>query len=134
MPYKDPEAARTWRRSRREIINARKRQLYASDPEHRARCLEQAQAGRSKNLYGVTRDQVAAQLTKQKGVCALCGREPSGSKRRLCIDHDHETGRFRGLLCVPCNAALGTLGDNEAGLLRAIAYVSSKADITSGSP
>lgn len=129
MPHKDPEAARTWRRSRREIINARKRQLYASDPEHRARCLEQAQAGRAKNRYGVTRDQVAAQLENQGGLCALCR---AGGK--LHIDHDHTTGRFRGLLCLQCNVALGKLGDDSAGLQRAWAYVSSKADITSGSP
>lgn len=43
-------------------------------------------------------------LTKQNGVCAICGRPPK--TRKLHIDHDHKTGRIRGLLCVRCNRAL----------------------------
>lgn len=43
-------------------------------------------------------------LTKQNGVCAICGRPPK--TRRLDIDHDHKTGAIRGLLCVRCNRAL----------------------------
>lgn len=42
---------------------------------------------------------------------------------RLCIDHDHETGRIRGLLCWPCNTALGAFNDSKALLLRAIDYI-----------
>ena len=43
-------------------------------------------------------------LSKQNGVCAICGRPPK--TRRLDIDHDHKTGAIRGLLCVRCNRAL----------------------------
>ena len=52
-------------------------------------------------------------------VCDLCGR----SGRRMVLDHCHETGRFRGWICHKCNIALGALGDDEAGLRRAIDYL-----------
>lgn len=54
-------------------------------------------------------------LTLQNGVCAICGRTPS-SNRKLSLDHDHSTGKFRGLLCVSCNTLLG-LYENNAGAL-----------------
>jgi hypothetical protein len=50
--------------------------------------------------------------------CEHCGHE-----RRLCIDHDHKTGKFRGWLCNRCNTAFGTFGDSVAGLRRAIKYL-----------
>jgi hypothetical protein len=62
-----------------------------------------------------------ALLDVQRGVCALCMRPPV--KNRLAVDHDHETGRIRGLLCAPCNKALGILGDSTAALLRAVEYL-----------
>ena len=40
-------------------------------------------------------------LARQGGVCLICGRPPQ--TRRLHVDHDHKTGRIRGLLCMPCN-------------------------------
>lgn len=43
--------------------------------------------------------------------------------RSLALDHCHETGKFRGWLCSKCNASIGGLGDNEDGLLRAVAYL-----------
>lgn len=53
--------------------------------------------------------------------CELCAGQPG--KRGLFIDHDHDTGVFRGWLCQWCNSALGTLGDNIAGLEHALAYL-----------
>ena len=55
-------------------------------------------------------------------MCELCS-QPDPSGRMLCLDHDHETGAFRGWLCGRCNKALGLLGDNVAGLERGIAYL-----------
>lgn len=45
----------------------------------------------------------------QGGCCKFCGRPQSALKRRLCVDHDHDTGRIRGLLCRKCNTCLGWL-------------------------
>jgi hypothetical protein len=55
------------------------------------------------------------------GLCQLCGR-----KAVLNYDHDHNTGAFRGWLCVTCNSGLGMLGDSVAGLKRAIKYLEQK--------
>jgi hypothetical protein len=50
--------------------------------------------------------------------CELCG-----SKSRLCLDHDHDSGLFRGILCTRCNTGLGKLGDNKNGILRVLKYL-----------
>lgn len=63
--------------------------------------------------------------TKQNGVCAIC-KDPPGVnpwQKRLCVDHDHETNRIRGLLCDKCNRALGMLGDNVEAFKRVIKYL-----------
>ena len=59
-------------------------------------------------------------LLEQDGGCAICGAAPK--TRRLHVDHDHRTGRVRGLLCHSCNRRLWT-GATEAWLLAAAAYV-----------
>lgn len=58
--------------------------------------------------------------------CECCGLEPEkGHKRQfiLGLDHCHVTGVFRGWLCGRCNRAIGSLGDNVAGLMRAVRYL-----------
>jgi hypothetical protein len=60
-----------------------------------------------KRSYGITSEQYDALLAKQGGRCALCG---SGFFS-LCLDHDHVTGKVRGLLCRVCNRRLGDLED-----------------------
>lgn len=52
-------------------------------------------------------------------ICECCGRDAT----RLEYDHDHLTGLFRGRICRSCNFALGNLGDNAAGVERALAYL-----------
>jgi hypothetical protein len=54
--------------------------------------------------------------------CECCGKPPAG-KLALALDHDHETNVFRGWLCANCNVGIGKLGDNIAGVLRAISYI-----------
>ena len=51
--------------------------------------------------------------------CNLCGR----TDKKLCYDHDHETMKFRGVLCNSCNSSLGKFGDNVAGMERVIKYL-----------
>ena len=58
--------------------------------------------------------------------CQVCGIHTElGSRTRNAsvVDHCHETGDLRGILCKVCNTALGTLGDNAAGLRKALAYL-----------
>jgi len=63
---------------------------------------------------------------KQGGVCALCAAPFRGwgrGDRRLMVDHDHETGGVRGLLCGDCNTAIGRFGDDPVRLRAAAEYI-----------
>ena len=55
--------------------------------------------------------------------CEICGITPEENGRELALDHDHETGEFRGWLCWQCNMAIAKLGDNTEGLKKALAYL-----------
>jgi hypothetical protein len=63
-------------------------------------------------------------LAKQGGGCAICG-ATKGNKgtKRLCVDHDHKTGKVRGLLCGNCNFMLGYSKDKVSNLRRGIQYL-----------
>ena len=71
--------------------------------------------------YKLTPLGYSLRLADQGGVCAVCGEPPK--KGRLHVDHCHETGKVRGLLCQSCNVALGYAGDNWYQLMRLAAYI-----------
>ena len=75
-----------------------------------------------KRAYGIDDQYYQDLLVKQNGKCALCTNTPK-DKKRLCVDHDHDTGAVRGLLCLKCNAALGVFGDNLKGINKVIKYL-----------
>lgn len=79
---------------------------------------EQNRARQLKSRYGLTPTAWEAMAAGQGYRCALCRRQT-----KLVVDHDHETGKVRGLLCRACNTALGALGDSLPGLARALSYV-----------
>ena len=60
-------------------------------------------------------------LEKQNGVCAICGKEPNG--KRLHVDHCHETGVVRGLLCFRCNFGLSYFGEDIKKIKKAYEYL-----------
>lgn len=68
--------------------------------------------------YGLTEEEFDIALDAQDHRCGICQQ-----KTKLHVDHDHATGEPRGLLCVRCNTALGSFGDNPRMLLRAIKYL-----------
>lgn len=70
--------------------------------------------------FGMTVEQYDRLLNTQGGTCLICGFAPGG--KRLHVDHDHETGAVRGLLCFRCNAGVGIF-DKKNLIDRAIAYV-----------
>jgi hypothetical protein len=78
--------------------------------------------------YGLSEDAYDALLQSQNYSCALCKSKDPKRKQGFVVDHDHDTGRIRGLLCHPCNIALGMLGDNVSGLQKAISYLEAKHD------
>lgn len=62
-------------------------------------------------------------LEKQGSRCAICEIDTCESGRNFAVDHDHVTGKIRGLLCKLCNTALGQFKDNQTVLLKAVEYL-----------
>jgi hypothetical protein len=123
-----------------------RRKRYAEDPEFRERVNRHCQvfyeahktditaANRLRNKnnpekvkhqnlkrYGITFADYQAMLARQKGLCAICEKEEA--KRSLCVDHCHDTGRVRRLLCNRCNTGLGNFDDDPRRVLTAAAYL-----------
>lgn len=78
--------------------------------------------------YGITKYTYDTYYSEQQGRCAICkqsetAKTPSGSIRKLCVDHNHETHEVRGLLCHACNTLIGLSGENFERLLKAACYV-----------
>ena len=130
MPYKDPEKRREKQReySRRyDEKNPEKRReqwsRYAKkSQEKRTRYMA---AYKRKQRYGVTSEEYDAILKDQDGCCAICGSDNPRHKTKseFDLDHCHATGAIRGVLCSPCNRALGLFQDDPEVLQRAIDYL-----------
>ena len=75
-----------------------------------------------KQTYGISLADYDAMLYNQGGVCLICRQSPD--KMRLAVDHDHKTGKIRGLLCSNCNIALGAVNDDIEILCSMIGYLS----------
>lgn len=107
MPYKDPERAKAQQRRR----YAESAEIRANKKAYRERNLahSRAQILRASLLrrYGITPEERAFMKAAQNGACAICG----DVVERLCIDHDHETTKVRGLLCIQCNTGLAYIED-----------------------
>lgn len=80
-------------------------------------------AGRLQRLYGITPDDYVTLFRAQEGACAICHKPETVEGRSLAVDHDHETGEVRGLLCFRCNTALGKFNDDPQLLRAAAAYL-----------
>lgn len=74
--------------------------------------------------FGISPAQFEEKLAQQGGKCAACGKIPSDA-RRPHIDHDHRTGKVRGILCHGCNVSLGMLRDDVDTILKLAAYLKS---------
>lgn len=84
-----------------------------------------------KTLFGLTQEEYEAMMIAQDGKCAGCDSSDPADRRYsiLPVDHDHETGKVRGLLCSNCNRALGLVKDNPDVLLSLAAYLLQSRDV-----
>jgi len=73
-------------------------------------------------VYGLSDGDYEKLYMAQGGKCAICERA-TGATRRLSVDHDHDTGEVRGLLCRPCNTMLGHARDDYRYFARAARYL-----------
>jgi Autographiviridae endonuclease VII len=111
--------ARRWRRQNLEKSKAHQK---AYDERHPGRRLESVRKHHLQKTYGLTLEAYEGLLETQGGGCAVCGATSSG-KRSLSVDHCHETGAVRGILCGNCNAGLGKFKDSIEMLETAIGYL-----------
>lgn len=116
---KQAHLLRAYCRDCERIVQRDKMRKWSEDPAWRAR---QCRLNRL-NTYGLTEDELVALEVRSGGRCEICGGPPDGVKNELCIDHDHETGKVRGLLCGRCNTAIGMMEDDPTRLEAAIAYL-----------
>ena len=86
-----------------------------------------AQDRELRRTYGISKADYDRQLIAQGGVCAICRQPETLRDARgpvaLAVDHDHATGRVRGLLCKACNTGIGTFGDDPNRLRAAATYL-----------
>jgi len=77
-----------------------------------------------KTKYGLSPEEYKDLIEDSNNSCSICGISPDNlEKKWLCVDHDHVTGKVRGLLCNKCNSAIGLLDDNPTLLTNAIKYL-----------
>lgn len=94
-----------WRKSNRDHVNAYRR------------------AQHYKQTYGMTIEERDKMLAAQGGVCAASGCNNPGNKAGWVIDHCHDTGRIRGILCQPCNLSIGFAQESAEKLRRLAMYI-----------
>jgi hypothetical protein len=98
---------------------------------------KQTEAGKASNRrhrwkqqgIQLTTEQHQAMLEAQDHSCAICGASEESLAKALHVDHCHDTGAVRGLLCHNCNTGMGKLGDNISTLEKAILYLKNEGPL-----
>ena len=115
------------------------RERYAADRETARRKSREAEARRRtpertrtrhlKAMYGLTREEYDRLLDEQQGRCAICFTDRPGGKGNWHVDHDHDSGRVRGLLCAGCNVGIGHFRENADRLRAAAEYIETHSEV-----
>ena len=119
------ELSRFWKSQSLCIECARERQKTRWASRSPRKRLEQ----HLKYKYGITHGEFCAAWEEQGGKCSICSTELpdlmtyDNRRRGYAIDHNHETGKFRGILCLKCNSLLGMAKDSARILAKAIGYL-----------
>jgi len=106
---------RAWQRANPERVNASQRARRVAHPER-------GRAGHLRRTFKISLEDYEQMLCRQDHRCAICGRSPKAGVA-LHVDHDHESGAIRGLLCFSCNESLGRFGDDVERLSLAGDYL-----------
>lgn len=135
MPFKDPIKAKEYwiefkkRPGYKEKVKEQQKKYYnkhlneikqriKDKPEHYYKIRRNSLL---KTKFGITLDQYNEMLVEQNGVCAICGK--IDKFQALSVDHSHQSGKVRGLLCSSCNNGLGRFKDSHEILQKAIEYL-----------
>lgn len=119
-PIKRKSAQARYRHKYRDLIRIRNTQYREDNPD--------VAHGWDLKKFGITSVDYQEMWNAQGGVCAIpgCGGTSGIHGRRMCVDHDHKTGKIRGLLCGHCNLILGHAKDNPDILKAASEWLRSK--------
>lgn len=103
---------------------------YQNDSHHkhkhkRPHDYEKDKDSKLKRAYGIGYAEYLTMFEAQNGCCAICGTDDTGGRKAFHVDHCHDTGKVRGLLCGNCNSGIGNLRDDVGLLRRAIDYLES---------
>lgn len=107
--------------SRRWAIK-NKEKMREATRRHRMKYPERRRDYEIKRAYGISSESYERMFREQNGACKICVKQNLDG-RRLSIDHDHNTGTVRGLLCVKCNTGIGNFFDDPTLLESAITYL-----------
>lgn len=136
MPHADPEEKRQYFREyykkRKTELDAYKKEWLEKNPEksieyskkYNDKTTEKRRQYQRKHLYGLTHEQFEEMLKQQDNKCALCSK--SFDETKVFVDHCHNVGNVRGLLCPSCNTALGLIKDDLGWLSKAKKYLTEK--------
>lgn len=130
-PSKARDLESVWRKNNRDKINARHREWTKKNPRPRRGTPEKDRAYALKKKYGLSPEDFDQLWESQKGLCVICGCEMipftigkrGGESRSAVVDHNHDTGKVRGILCRLCNVGLGSFRDNWDLLVSAASYL-----------
>jgi hypothetical protein len=103
------------------INNLEKRIIY--EKQYRIDNVVKAKFQEIKRKYGLSDKQYNEMLTQQVSGCTICGKTMVENARYLAVDHNHNTGKIRELLCDSCNNGLGRFQDNPLLLRKAADYL-----------
>jgi hypothetical protein len=106
---------------------ANKEKISAENATYRAENQGKIRAQRIEAKYGISESAFEVLLQTQNRHCAICP-TPLANDRHTHVDHDHATGRVRGLLCGPCNVGLGNFRDDLKRLASAARYLRLQRD------
>jgi hypothetical protein len=150
MPYQDKDkmraASRRWwnDKGNRERVNAKLRLRYRDYPDYRQKTKDSAKKYHQENPekiigyklqrnYGITLEEYNRMLKQQRGRCAVCSSKKTNhrTRTRFFVDHDHQTGKVRGLLCHKCNTGLGHFDHDLEKMAAAMAYIQMSREVPS---
>ena len=117
----------------RERIRGQQRASYMKNKEvvaeyrkrYYAKNKETAKLYQLQKMYGMSGEDMQGMMNRCKGCCEICGDSFSHDNLHY-VDHCHDTGNVRGLLCRNCNSGIGLLKDNVGVMLKAIEYLKDK--------
>ncbi len=120
MPYKDPEKAKEYAKKNKDRFNAWRKDWQKETNYNKRYNLKK---------FGLTLEQYNEMFKNQNGLCAICHKPEvkidlkTGLILSLAVDHNHITGKVRGLLCRNCNVGIGYLLDSSDILRNAALYL-----------